>query len=148
MCLMPHTRKSGVWGVLSTSVGCAGVHKKSQEEGMVVWSSGPRYSPRTQGAWRPEGPQLPATPSALWEERSPSCITLHWAALTNMNLSDSLTSQLVVMKWGNNLDLYVLISNWSQMQFKNQSTKPLISLKLWNIIIINNEPASSSWQWE
>lgn len=30
-----------------------------------------------QGAWRPEGPQLPATPSALLEKRSPSRITYH-----------------------------------------------------------------------
>lgn len=31
-----------------------------------------------RGAWRPEGPRLPATPRALVEKRSPSC----WATLT------------------------------------------------------------------
>lgn len=78
--------------------------RRSQQGGIGVWSSGPGIPPistqptEPQGAWRPEGPWLPATPSALLEKRSPSCITRCWATLTYMDLSDSVTSSLAVMK--------------------------------------------------
>lgn len=83
--------------------------------GCLFGSQGPDIPSSThptepQGAWRPEGPQLPATPCSLLEKRSPSCITLCWTLLTYMNHPDSVNALGAVIKFSyyQNLDTNII----------------------------------------
>lgn len=80
--LSPAHKKIRLWSTLYKHMRYTGVHGHHCRR---LWLFGARgsdipppgtHSTEPQGAWWPEGPQLPATPSAMLEKRSPSCTTL------------------------------------------------------------------------